>query len=391
VVEQAWSEPAIMEEVEGGEPETLDQEEVVSAQVSAAHARSCEDIRPEELGPGRSVILPANGPEAACGPGVVNGSGVLALRNDGPFGVVVWSLVSAEGVPTGRLVGGQFGSTLLPQRRGFHLLIEGFSSSTRLQAYSSEGELLRETTLGPGPIEGLDVAVDPQGGTVAAWWSPTGGNTTTRNLMVQAFDERGRPRSSPRIVQTPGASESLALLVGVDLRGRVLVLWQTSDSTWMGQWLSRDGRARTQPFTVAMEPTSLSPDDRLQPLVGEGLVLRLGGQWVRRFPSGETTSLPAPGWLAANPGTDLTLIRNNRAYALLPPPTLVEGSGCQERVSLFTRDGEPCGDLIFPFGGSTCDGRRLGLGLEGTVIQQIDLNIPANDQCAWRWWPRLLR
>lgn len=31
VVEQAWSEPAIMEEVEGGEPETLDQEEVVSA------------------------------------------------------------------------------------------------------------------------------------------------------------------------------------------------------------------------------------------------------------------------------------------------------------------------------------------------------------------------
>jgi hypothetical protein len=238
----------------------------------------------------------------------------------------------------------------------------------------------------------MDFAVDPQGGTVAAWWSPTGGNTAARNLMFQAFDERGRPRASPRIVQTLDASEALTLLVGVDLRGRVLVLWKTGDSTWMGQWLSREGRARTQPFMVALAPASGHVlEDRLQPLVGAGLVLRLGGQWVQQFPSGETTSLPAPDWLAANPGTDLTLIRNNHAYALLPAPTLVEGAGCQERVSLFTRDGEPCGDLLFPFGGSTCEGRRLGLGLDGTVIQQIDLNIPSNDQCAWRWWPRLLR
>jgi hypothetical protein len=73
------------------------------------------------------------------------------------------------------------------------------------------------------------------------------------------------------------------------------------------------------------------------------------------------------------------------------PPTPIAGSGCQERLRFYTRDGEDCGDLTVPFGGSDCTGRRLGIGLDGTVIQQIELNIPANDQCAWRWWPRLLR
>jgi hypothetical protein len=170
-------------------------------------------------------------------------------------------------------------------------------------------------------------------------------------------------------------------------------LWRTSGSgVWTGQWLRQDGSARTPPFPAADDP---APSDffsgLLRPLVGEGLAFRIGGQWVRQFPSGEPTALPAPGWLAANPGTDLILIRHEGAYALVPPPTSIEGSGCQERVRLFTRTGESCGDLVLPFGGSECSERHLGIALDGTVIQQLELNIPANDQCAWRWWPRLLR
>ena len=393
-VEQPWTEPVVLEE-EAAEVDAVAREEAESALVEATHALSCEDILPEGLGPSRTVILRANGPEAFCGPGVGNGSGVLALRNDGPFGVVAWSLVSPEGIPFGRsLIGGQFGSTLLPHRRGFHLLIDGFQPSLRLQAYSSEGEFLRQTPLVPATIEAVDVAVNPQGGTVAAWWSVVGSDSQTRNLLVQSFDERGRPRASPRVVQTVNGSESLDVLVGVDLRGRILVLWHRSGTgAWTGQWLRQDGTARTQPFPALedSDPSPSSPDDRLQPLVGEGLVLRLAGQWLRQFPSNTPTSLPAPGWLAAHPGTELALIRNNHAYALVPPATDVEESGCREQVNLFTRDGEPCGELVFPFGGSVCSRRQLGIGLDGTVIQQIDLNIPANDQCAWRWWPRLLR
>lgn len=379
---------------EAAAPEPAEQEEAVSAQWNTEHALSCADVRPEELGPSTSFITRANGPEAACGPGTGDGSGTLAVRNDGPLGVVAWTLVSIKAVPFGvTLLGGDFGSTLVPQRQGFHLLIDSFPAAARLQAYSSKGEFLRQTSILPVPIGALDVAADPFGGTVAAWWSSAGGDGQTWNLRVQSFDEKGRPSASPRIVQTLHTSESPGVLVGVDQRGRPLVLWRASGAVvWTGQWLRQDGSARTPPFpaTEASDPPVLSTAF-LRPLVGEGLVLRLDDAWVRQFPSGEPTTLPTPSWLVANPGTDLTLIRHGRAYALVPPPTFIAGSGCQESVRLFTSTGESCGELVLPFGGSVCSGRSLGIARDGTVIQQIELNIPANDQCAWRWWSRLLR
>ncbi|WNG23206.1 hypothetical protein F0U62_03505 [Cystobacter fuscus] len=392
--EPSWSEPTVTRDEETRALEPAEQEESLSARWNTEHPLSCADIRPEQLGPSRSFVTQALSREAACGPGTSEGSGSLALRNDGPLGVVAWTLVSSKGVPFGRtLLGGDFGSELLAQRRGVHLLIDSFPAAARLQAYSSEGEFLRQTSFLPAPIRASDVAADPDGGTVAAWWSAAGGEAEAWNLWVQSFDEKGRPRASPRLVRTLHTSESLVLLVGVDQRGRTLVLWRTSGTgVWEGQWLKRDGTAYKQSFSAAEDPDPSNLfSGRLRPLVGEGLVLRLGDQWVRQFPSGEPTALPAPGWLADSPGSDLTLIRHDRAYALVLPPTPVAGSGCQERVALFTRDGEPCGDLVFPFGGSDCSGRSLGIGREGTVIQQLELNIPANDQCAWRWWPRLLR
>jgi hypothetical protein len=387
-VEQPWSEP---EELEGAETEALEHEGSAPDMESAGQALSCEDIRPEELGPSRSLITPANGPVADCGPGVGNGAGYLALLNSGPFGVVAWDVVTANGRRTGRVFGGQFGSQLVPLRNGFHLLRFAFPDDVTLSAFSADGQFLRQNLLSPSPTGGLDLAPDPRGGVVIAWSAP--GEGGTQNVLLQAFDEKGRPRSAPRTVVTVSTTEDLLLLVGVDQRGRTLVLWRAAgSSTWTGQWLRWDGSARTVPFLALEDP---EPSDfsgaSLQPLSGEGLVLRLHSQWVRQFPSAEPTSLPAPAWLADNPGTELSLIRRGRAYALVPAPTLVEGSGCQERLLLFTRDGVACGDLTLPFGGSTCEGRQPGIGLDGTVIQQLELNIPANDQCAWRWWPRLLR
>jgi hypothetical protein len=77
----------------------------------------------------------------------------------------------------------------------------------------------------------------------------------------------------------------------------------------------------------------------------------------------------------------------DRAYALVPSSTLVEGSGCQERLLFYSREGVSCGELTLPFGGSSCTGRKAGIGLDGTVVQQIELNIPANDQCAGKGTP----
>jgi hypothetical protein len=390
-VEQSWGGSEDMEGAQTEAPEFLEQEESVSELGSAGQALSCEDIRPEELGLSRSVILRANGPEAACGPGVSNGAGYLALLNSGPLGAVAWTVVTANGRPTGTLFGGTEGARLVPLRSGFHILRFSFPNNVTLSAHSADGQFLRQHLLSPGPIEAVDIAPDPRGGVVIAWWTP--GESGAWNMMLQAFDEKGRPRFAPRTVMTVSTSEPPGILVGVDQRGRTLVLWLTAESsTWKGQWLRWDGTARSTPFLAAEDP---NPSDvlgsRLQPLSGEGLVLQLHSQWVRQFPSAEPTSLPAPSWLADNPGTELTLIRRGRAYVLVPPPSPIEGSGCQERLRFYTREGVACGDLTLPFGGSSCMGRQPGIGPDGTVVQQIELNIPANDQCAWRWWPRLLR
>jgi hypothetical protein len=371
--------------------EELEQDEGLPEQESAALTLSCEDIRPEELGPGRSLILPANGPTADCGPGVGNGAGYQALLNSGPFGSVLWSVVSANGHPTGRIFGSEFGSELVPLRGGFHLLRFSFRDEVTLLAHAADGESLRQTLLSPSPSGGVDIAPDPRGGTVVAW--SAAGEGGTQSLLLQAFDEKGRPRAAPYLVGTVNTREGFPVLVGVDQRGRTLLLWRPGGSnTWMGQWRRWDGTARTVPFAAFEDPgpSNLS-EARLQPLSGEGLVLRLDSQWVRQFPSAEPTSLPAPAWLAENPGTELALIRRDRGYVLVPPPTLVEGSGCEERLRFYTREGVACGDLTLPIGGSSCTGRQLGVALDGTVTQQIELNIPANNQCAWRWWPRLLR
>jgi hypothetical protein len=236
--------------------------------------------------------------------------------------------------------------------------------------------------------EPVAVTTDPRGGTLAARWTPA--QRSPQHLTLQSFDLEGRPRSEPITVRTVTGSDFLHVAIGADTRGRVLLLWtEPGLDTWVGQWLRLNGRALTRPFAVPL-PENGSPD-LLRPLIGGGLVLRSGAAWVLRFPSGEAQALPAPDWLVAHPDTDLVLIRNGRAYALVPPPILVHGSGCRESLLLFSEEGAACGEFLLPFGGSICAGRRIGIALDGTVIQQIELNIPANDQCAWRWWSRLLR
>jgi hypothetical protein len=369
------------EQAEDSEPQ-----EGISAQWQGGPPLSCEEIRPEGLGPSTSFITRANAPEADCGPGTGNGAGYLALLNSGPFGAVAWEVVSRRGVETGGLAGGDFGYFLLPQPRGFHVVTTPLSGAF-LTVYSAEGRALRSIAVA-GRDEPLAVAADPRGGTLVARWVLGEGDTQV--LTLQFYDSSGEPQASPVVVRTVPRGESPAVAAGVDVRGRVLGLWrEPGEAAWVGQWLERNGSALTEPFAVGLLPPEAPL--LLRPLSGGGLALRIGEAWELQFPSGVPEGWPAPAWLAENPGSDLVLIRRGRAYALVPPPTFIAGSGCQESLLLFARDGTACGELTLPFGGSTCAGRRVGIALEGTVIQQIELNIPANNQCAWRWWPKLLR
>ena len=357
--------------------------------ISAQHTLSCEEIRPAALGPGTSFIIRANAPEANCGPGRGDGAGSLALQNSGPLGSTAWNVVSREGVDTGNLLlGGDLAIDLLPQPRGFQVLRLPPGGAT-LTASSSEGIALRGVALTGSANEPFDVVANPRGGTLVVRWAPAG---DTQVLTAQFLDATALPQSEPVELRTAPLDESRFILAGVDTRGRALLVWsEPGRDTLLGQWLKSNGKPLTEPFPIPL-PASPSPNARLRPLVDGGIAIQQSdGQWVLRIPSGEAEALPAPDWLASHPRTDLVLIRHRRAHALVPPPVLVEGSGCQESLLLFDSDGTACGELAFPFGGGTCFGRQLGIALDGTVIQQIDLNIPANNQCAWRWWSRLLR
>lgn len=363
------------------------EEELLSPESEdARRALSCEELRPGGLGVERSIVLGANAPEADCGPGTGDGSGSLALLNSGRFGATAWSVVTRGGEDTGkRLQGGEAAIALLPQPRGFHV-VRAPPGGTSLSVYSSEGEGLGTVPLTGSAQEPFAVAADPRGGTLIARWAPRADGTQV--LTFQVLEAEGSPRMEPVEVLSGPARTDRFVTAGVDTKGRVLLLWPEAGSAlWAGQWRKRNGKALTPLFTFPAPTTARG--GQLVALAGGGLALRSEGQWRSRFPSGAAEVEPAPAWLASHPGSELILIRGRRANALVPPPTFVAGSGCQESLLFFTRDGTACGELRLPVdAGSTCFQRRPGIAREGTVIQQLTR---ADNQCAWRWWPRLLK
>ncbi|SEU14127.1 hypothetical protein [Stigmatella erecta] len=355
-----------------------------------APAPACEGLLPEQLGPSRSIVLKANGPSADCGPGAGDGAGFLALMNSGPFGATAWDMVSGEGVPTGkRVYGGDSTNSTMPQPQGFHVVTSSPGGAT-LHAYSSEGGGLNSQGLTDSQGEPYSVAADPQGGALAAVWK-TSESGISQVLTYQFLDAAAVPLGEPTEVARGPLAANRFVVAGVDTQGRALLLWSSAGAnTWTGQWLSRQGGLLGQPFTFPA-PAVSAPFWRLYPLAGGGLALQGDAQWVAWFPSGEAEApQPAPAWLASHPGSQLALIRNQQANVLIRMPTM-SGAGCQESLLVFASDGTACGELLFPPDGSTCFQRQLGVGLDGTVIQQVDRSAQATPQCSWRWWPGLLR
>ncbi|SEK24192.1 hypothetical protein SAMN05444354_10175 [Stigmatella aurantiaca] len=368
-------------------------------------ALSCEDIVPADLGKSRSIALDGRaGREADCGPGTSDGAGFLVLMNSFRLGYTAWDAVSSEGVPTGQLIyGGDLTNTIVPQPRGFHVSLNAFSpEGLALKPYTSQGEALSVNRLTTAYELTTRLSPDPQGGALFAVWEPREGNTQA--LEYQFLDSTGVARAArTQVLSAPGGGRPL--LTGVDTQGRGLLLWQSpgDGNTWHGQWVEWNGSAVTQPFPFVLPSVA---NGTLQPLAGGGLALRSNaGQWTAVFPSGQAAIQPAPAWLADHPGTQLVLIRGQQAHALIPPPATVEGIGCQPSLLLFTQDGTACGAVQFPALQDTCSGRQLNVGVDGTVVQYVETLVPPEvcdeddacspsnekEQCAWRWWPGLLR
>ncbi len=355
---------------------------------AAETALACEALWPGEPGTSRSITLDPNGRDADCGPGTSNGAGFLALMNSGYPGVSAWDIVTLDGVDTENvIVAGDSTVDIYPQLGGFYV-IPSSPGGVWMSMNVADGDWLGSFTVTDSWNTPYDVAPDPAGGALVTVWEPREGNLQV--LTSRFVEAHAQPRTSLREWVSAPTDEARFVIAGVDTRGRGLLLWpEPSGTGWVGRWLNPDGTALTAPFTFPAPP--LTPHDvtNLYPLAGGGLALRSGAQWIAHFPSGETTAAPAPDWLASHPGSDLVLVRGGRAHALIPPSTFVEGAGCRETLLLFTQDGTACGEVAFPLEGDTCFQRRLGIGVDGTVVQQVDAL--ATHQCAWRWWPGFLK
>jgi hypothetical protein len=110
----------------------------------------------------------------------------------------------------------------------------------------------------------------------------------------------------------------------------------------------------------------------VHPLLGGGVALRLGGNWAGVLKPFESSLSPAPAWLADRPNQDFSIVRNERAYALMR-------SG-RNSLELVSAQGNSCGTVTFPdVGGVTT-------GADGTVI-----GASGEGGCTKKWWTGLLR
>src|SRR5207237_1801917 len=147
--------------------------------------------------------------------------------------------------------------------------------------------------------------------------------------------------------------------------------FDTSDI--VGRWFDSAGNLIT-PFFVVV-PGALTGKNAvlLHSVVGGGAVLAVDGVWRASIASGSTDVSPAPDWLASHAGFDFTIVRNQRAYALLP-----RTAGDSHVMDLFSTQGNRCGSVTFPVGGLTT-------GADGTVI-----GASGDAACTKTVWPGLL-
>jgi hypothetical protein len=321
-----------------------------------------------------------------CTGAVGDDEGYLALGTFNPGSRMTgWRMVSPEGTPLGGL-GSTLQTSLLPQPRGFHAITWDGLREAELSVYSRGAELLLETTvLDPEDSPGrAAAAADPAGGTLVVTSESV--DEDHWRVMARRYDAAGKLISGPRRVAKGQGPDAPFVYAAVDLKGRSLVLWDTSVAgqephVLQARWLNRDGTAVTPEFVASVETRPAGPP-RISPLIGGGVALGRGNAWLALLPNRASAPAPVPAWLAAYPAGRLHVLRNGRGYAVLPPRSYAPV--CEQTVTLLGPDGSTCGALRVPI--SPCQPAHLELGRDGTLLQTL-----GGDRCTLRWWPRQLR
>jgi len=314
---------------------------------------SCDGVLPSDFGAAVTVTTPHGSNDVCFNASVDLAGNVAAESHAGSMGsrwTGRWQVWSPTGAARGSFsgVGGDvFGEP------------DGFQTTQRAAHvfFSPDGRVLRRSELD-----------DSCGAT--AFYSATGGSLVVQTcgrgkLKVHRFDAQGVRAASAEIA---GDAPAAGL---VDFAGRILIVAAQGGSL-AGRWYDSALSPVSGSFKV---PGSSASAPALRPLIGGGGAIQIDGAWVAIVRSGVTSAEQPPQWLASHRDHDLEIVRQGRAYALVPK----SGAPARDTLLLHSSDGQQCGGLKFPV-------RGLGVGKEGTVV-----GTSGDGGCTHPFWSGLLR
>jgi hypothetical protein len=319
----------------------------------------CADVVPAQLGASVSATLSAG----TCENQTSDGEGNVAADAAGH-----WFVFSAAGKQLGDYVA----ESAIPQDRGFQGIEFRGAAAPPAQVLATrnpDGTVAAETAVGAGAATHA-WRISSAGSVVV---SQTCGLQLPGSIQVLRIDESGKVSSRGSI--PGGCSGGMATGVG-DASGSTFVLLTGGRNVGLGsdvvaRWIDAAGNAQTDFFAVA----NGSPRQTVvRSLIGGGVAIQLDGTWIGTVASAATKVDAPPQWLAENANHDFTIVRNRRAYALLP-----RGSADANVMTLYSAQGNRCGTVTFPVGGLTT-------GVDGTAI-----GASGAAGCTKTWWPGLLR
>lgn len=218
--------------------------------------------------------------------------------------------------------------------------------------------------------------------------------------LESAIDSSSRAVVARRLTAAGGAVYKQSFSVGhlprwvasaVGSDGTALLLWDNGTGGASGYWLSPAGAALQ---AASVDGLDVSQAPELTLLADASAVGWTPGEGFRfHLELGSATPSGVPAWLAAASRSKIVGIREGRAYALVPRAE--QASPCGQSVEIFSRSGRRCGTLSFSLGSGRCTTGAIGVGRDGTLLQQLPTTCDSAGgvercTCSHRWWPGLL-
>ena len=261
-----------------------------------------------------------------------------------------WQVWSTTGAERGSFNGA--GGDLFGQQQGF-LTTQG----NAVVFWAPDGTAARRTALG----NGCSAQAFDAGGTGALVLVRCGSK-----LTAHRFDAQGARAASAALGDVSSAAGV------IDVLGRTLIVTGQGGAV-SARWYDANLGPASDAFAIDARGSSSQPI--LRQLVGGGAAIQVDGAWVATVRSGNAGADSAPEWLSSHANFDLAIVRQQRAYALVPRA----GASPHDTLDLYSGAGERCGSVKLPVDG-------LSLSPDGTVIGSS-----GDGGCTHSFWTGLLR